>query len=161
MKRTQYEKHGMSYTPEYQAWADMITRCINPNNRRFKDYGGRGISVCDRWKKSFLVFLEDVGKRPNPRMSLDRENNSGNYEPGNVRWVLPILQAANRRTNHLLTVGVTTMSVSEWSRLKGIRRSTIFGRIAAKWPVEFLFCGSKAFKGNEDRYHARRRKSAA
>ncbi len=156
MKRTQYEKHGLSYTPEYIAWACMLDRCANPRNKRFKDYGGRGISVCERWRQSFLAFLEDVGQRPDSKMSLDRIDNSGNYEPGNVRWALPVTQAANRRTNHPLTIGGITMSVTEWARLRGVRRGTVYSRIRAGWPEEHLFSKSFQFKGNQDKYHERR-----
>lgn len=152
MKRKHYEKHGLSDTPEYQAWADMIVRCTNPKNRRFKDYGGRGITVCDKWRRSFLSFLDDVGKRPEARMSLDRENNSGNYEPGNVRWAMPLIQAANRRTNHLLMVGGITMTVSEWARIKGIHRSTIFYRLSENWPAESLFATPERKYSYENTY---------
>ena len=89
--------HGMSYSPEYNAWCQMKERCTNPRNPRWKDYGGRGISVCARWMRSFPAFLADTGGRPSPRHSLGRLKNDGNYEPGNCAWQTPVEQRANRR----------------------------------------------------------------
>lgn len=99
--------HGDSkrggWAPEYRAWVNMITRCHNPNATRYKDWGGRGIGVCNEWRESYVAFLAYVGRRPSPRHSLDRYPNvNGNYEPGNVRWATRIEQARNkRRRNHV------------------------------------------------------------
>ncbi len=142
------ERHGMSYTSEYIAWSGMIDRCVTPTNRRFKDYGGRGVTVCDEWRRSFLSFLADVGFKPEPTMSIDRINNSGNYEPGNVHWASSEVQAANRRTNRLLTVGGVTKTISEWAKAKGMRHSSLSNRVNRGWPEEMLFAPALAFTGN-------------
>lgn len=79
------------------AWLNMKSRCYNKKNRSYKDYGGRGIKVCDRWLNSFETFKEDVGKRPTPKHSIDRMDNNGDYGPNNVKWSTMKEQANNRR----------------------------------------------------------------
>lgn len=94
-------KHGACSSPEdypeYYIWAGMIQRCTNPNNLSWPYYGGRDIRVCDKWRKSFAVFLNDIGRRPAPDLSIDRIDNNGHYEPGNVRWATHHVQMQNRR----------------------------------------------------------------
>lgn len=92
---------GKFTTPEYRAWVNMMTRCYNVKNKSYSDYGGRGVVVCDRWRDSYEAFLSDVGRRPGPRSTLDRIDNEGNYEPGNVRWASYFTQARNRRSTRL------------------------------------------------------------
>lgn len=88
---------GRSKSAEYRAWIAMKNRCLNPNQDRFADYGGRGISVCVRWLKSFENFLSDMGRKPSPLHTLDRKDNNGDYKPSNCRWATPEQQRANQR----------------------------------------------------------------
>ena len=88
-----------STMPEYRIWTGMIARCSNKKAKSYRYYGGRGISVCDRWREDFENFYRDVGQRPSVRHSLDRINNDGNYEPGNVHWATPREQVLNRRNS--------------------------------------------------------------
>lgn len=96
--RQRFTRHGLSRTSIHRCWQSMKDRCENPNNQRYRDYGGRGIRVCDRWRDSFENFLSDMGPKLTPQHSLDRwPNNDGHYEPGNCRWATPMEQRANRR----------------------------------------------------------------
>lgn len=97
-RRCNWNSKQKSSTPEYDAWVSLIQRCTNPKNPRWKDYGGRGIRVCDAWRASFDAFLADVGPRPGPDRSIDRIDNDGHYEPGNIRWSTRSEQQFNRRT---------------------------------------------------------------
>ena len=89
--------HSTQRSPEYLSWAAMKSRCLNSNRKEYPYYGGRGITVCDRWQESFENFLQDMGKRPSKTHSLDRIDNSGNYDPSNCRWATKSEQIANRR----------------------------------------------------------------
>lgn len=128
-------KHGKSKDRLFKVWWAMKERCQYEKNKEWKRYGGRGISVCERWDKSFENFLLDMGPCP-PSYQLDRINNDGNYEPGNCRWVTPKMNANNRRSNRLLTHNGETACISEWSKRTGIPYQNITARLGKGWTVE-------------------------
>jgi hypothetical protein len=122
--------HGMSGSPEYRCWESMIRRCTNPKSTDFKNYGGRGITICDRWRASFEAFYADVGSRPSPDHSLDRYPDvNGNYEPGNVRWATRTDQARNRRSNRIVEIDGEKMSLAEAAERTGTSYSTAKKRL--------------------------------
>lgn len=120
-------------TPEFRAWSAMRNRCTNPRNAAYARYGGRGVSVCSRWRESFWAFLEDMGRRPSPMHSLDRINNDGNYEPGNCRWATRRQQLTNYSRNRYLALGRRTMTLDQWEEETGIDHRTITARLDRGW----------------------------
>jgi len=100
MARLSHGEGATGLTAEYKAWKHMIQRCYDPNCKMRAYYAGRGITVCAEWRKSYVVFLAHVGRRPSPQHSLDRwPDPHGNYEPGNVRWATDTEQARNKCNN--------------------------------------------------------------
>lgn len=125
-------KGGYSRTPEYRTWNTMIQRCHNPNNPKYPDYAGRGISVCDEWRgqDGFLRFLEHVGHRPSREHSIDRIDNDKGYGPGNVRWATRVEQANNTRKNVKIVHNDREGTVQFWSNQTGIPKPTLYNRIS-------------------------------
>lgn len=128
------ELHGMSGSRTYESWGQMFKRCGNPKHSSHVRYGGRGISVCARWK-SFTAFLEDMGERPEGT-SLERIDNNGNYEPGNCRWATKKEQQRNMRSNRLLTHNGRTMCIAEWAETAGISALTLHSRLNIGWTID-------------------------
>lgn len=127
-------------TPEekqklYWVWCDMRYRCTNPKHKQFRDYGGRGITVCDRWQ-SFASFLEDMGTRPDGYM-LERKDNEAGYSPENCVWATRKEQNSNRRNCIYVDCDGATVTLKEYCRRKGIRYRPIVKRIRDRnWPIQ-------------------------
>lgn len=117
-------KHGMKKTRVYRIWSGMIHRC----KHAIGNYGRMGISVCSRWM-DFRNFLDDMGHPPSQSHSIDRINNSGDYEPGNCRWATRCQQARNTSTNTVLEYDGAAMTIAEWSEKTGLKPATICVRI--------------------------------
>jgi len=126
--------HGMSKTRTYRIWSLMLHRCNHPNSPIFQHYGGRGISVCEKWN-TFLGFLEDMGEAPSG-LTLERVDNNLGYYKENCRWASMEDQANNTRKNRYLTANGETLSLARWARRLGVRGATIAGRLGRGWSVE-------------------------
>jgi len=115
----------------------MLNRCRNQNDKDYPRYGGRGITVCERWNE-FANFLADMGECPKG-MTIDRAENAKGYEPGNCHWKTAKQQARNRRNNKLVTINGTTLTAAEWDEKSGFNRGTVARRVSRGWPeVELL-----------------------
>ena len=130
--RERMKTHGATFgrnqTPEYKSWGGMKQRCLNPGNPNYPHYGGRGITICERWRESFEAFLADIGLRPSPQHSIDRIDNNGPYAPDNCRWATRLQQARNQRrrsTAHTIQVDGVDYTVTELAHHLSLSRATV------------------------------------
>lgn len=121
---------------EYQIWIGMKKRCYYHKTNGYENYGGRGISVCERWLHSFKNFYEDMGPRPGNKYKLDRKDNDGNYNPDNCRWATPKESKRNTRFNVFLTHDGKTFCISEWAEKLGVSRNLLWNRKNFGWSDE-------------------------
>jgi hypothetical protein len=141
-------KHGVTHgesdscswraSAEYRTWVKMHGRCRHKTDKRYEQYGGRGIRVCERWA-TYEAFLADVGRRPSAKHSLDRINVNGHYEPGNVRWATQIEQQRNRTNNRHITFRGRTQTLSAWVEELELVRTRVWARLSMGWDVERAF----------------------
>jgi len=129
--------HGLSNDDLYRTWQGMMSRCYNQNNEKYKDYGGRGITVCERWH-DVRNFIEDIISKPE-NVTIDRKNVNGNYEPNNVQWASDKEQQNNKRNNVMVFFEGQKMTVTQAAEKSGIPRTTIFNRINSGKSDEELF----------------------
>lgn len=136
-------KHGGEKSRLYTIWRDMKTRCLNPSAHCFKDYGGRGISICKEWENDFSVFREWAinngydENAPKGQCTIDRIDNNGSYAPDNCRWITQKEQCNNRRNSHLLTYNNENHTIAEWADIKKIPYQTLRRRLfKLDWPIE-------------------------
>lgn len=125
--------HLKTGSVEYTAWINMLSRCYNRNKKDFKNYGGRGITVCERWKE-FENFYADMGNRPD-NTSIDRIDVNGNYEPSNCRWASNLEQARNMRSNRLIEFNGIISSLSEHCSKAGLDYRSVHQRLKRGWNV--------------------------
>lgn len=125
--------HGMSQDRTYKCWSGMIQRCRNPNDHGYKDYGGRGIKICQRWS-SFENFYADMGPRPDG-LSIERKNNDGDYEPSNCKWATGLEQHNNTRRSVRIEWAGKVLTLTQWARERSISKSTLWGRIKKGWSI--------------------------
>ena len=127
---------GNTHHPLANVYTGIVDRCYRGQNSSYSDYGARGIRMCDRWLSDFQAFVDDVGPRPSPQHSLDRIDNGGIYEPGNVRWADRYEQANNKTNNVFLTLHGETRSMAQWAEVLGISPVTLRGRLRRGLPLE-------------------------
>jgi hypothetical protein len=139
--------HGLSraHAETYKVWKDMKSRCYNAKNKDFKDYGARGITVCEEWKDDFGAFFACMGDRPVGK-TIDRERVNEGYSPGNCRWADIFEQANNKRNNHVIEFQGQSKTLAAWSRETGIESSLLRYRLQRGWPLERVFDGTDARK---------------
>lgn len=128
-------RHGFAKTRAYFAWTKMRNRCLDSNDKAYKNYGARGIRICARWINSVENFIADMGECPQG-LSLDRINNDGDYEPSNCRWASRAVQNSNRRGLAHLTFNGVTKTKTQWSAELGIPTSTLNERMKWGWSLE-------------------------
>lgn len=144
-----YTGVAKAHPSERAIWIGMIRRCGDSGHVGFRDYGGRGISVCESWRESFAAFLADMGPRPSPKHSIDRfPNNDGNYEPGNCRWATYTQQARNTRANRIVTWRGETHCISEWAEIVGLPYMTLLFRVRRGWPLDRVFTEATQRRGD-------------
>lgn len=128
-KEAHRKTHGMSEEKVFKTWCKMRARCQNASDKSFKDYGGRGIEVCDRWRNSFENFFADMGHPPTPNHTIERKDNDGPYSPDNCRWATLYEQHLNTRRTVRIAYNGATKCLAEWSRIFGINYATLQYRI--------------------------------
>lgn len=149
--KTKELRHGMSHTRLHHAWQSMIDRCVNPNNKEYANYGGRGIKVCDKWMNNFEAFADwsfanefDM-TAPRDKCTLDRIDVNGNYEPSNCRWADMKTQCRNRRNNVVIECDGESHCLSEWAEILGEPYTKLASRHRRGWsPYEILYGRERA-----------------
>lgn len=133
--------HNLSYTRIYKIYINMKQRCYNKNHNYYRDYGARGIAVCDEWKDDFMSFYDwSMANGYKDNLTIDRINVDGNYEPNNCRWISNKQQQRNKRNTKYVTYKGVTKPLKEWCEILGIKYSTTWNRInILKWSIERAF----------------------
>lgn len=141
--------HRKSHTKIYMIWTSMKARCLNPKNKSYKNYGDRGISVCESWINSFECFEKDMGQRPSPTHSIERIDNNLGYCKKNCKWATPKEQMNNIRKNVFLTYNGKTLSAFEWSKITGFSTDIIRRRKKLGWSDEKTLSKAVRFHPNQ------------
>lgn len=142
LRRGLPRSHGHTTNGEasrtYKSWRLMLSRCYNKNSNRYYRYGGRGITVCDRWRNSFAAFLEDMGERPE-RLTLDRKDNNGPYCKDNCRWATLLEQSRNKSSSKMISYKGETKQLRAWAETLGLGYAMLRSRFMYGWTTERAF----------------------
>lgn len=139
--RNRFTKHGLHNSTIHRIWVQIIGRCYNENNKSFKNYGGRGISVCSEWKKDFQTFYDwSMANGYKKGLTIERIDNNGNYEPSNCCWDTMKKQGNNRRNNKMIEYKGEIKSLAEWCEILNLSYQSVWQRINnLKWSIEDSF----------------------
>lgn len=128
--------HNMSNSSEYSSWESMKSRVLNPKNKHYKNYGGRGIKICENWLNSFESFFKDMGIKPNKKYSLERIDVNGDYEPSNCRWTSRYIQDRNKRNNIHICYNNENFILTDLAKKVNMHPQTLKARLARGLPIE-------------------------
>lgn len=136
-----HQTHCESKTNLHKRWANIKTRCFNLKNKNYKNYGGRGITMCDEWKNDYTKFRDwSLSNGYKPELQIDRINNDGNYEPSNCRWVTNLENSRNKRSSFIITYKGKSKNLVDWAKILKIEKRTLWNRIKKRnWNIEKAF----------------------
>lgn len=147
-----WQKHGLSEKPEYGVWAGIKQRCYNEKEPSYPDYGGRGIAMSDDWKESFEAFYQDMGPRPTPNHTIERNNNNLDYASGNCSWITRKEQASNRRSNIYYELGGEVKTLMQWCEELELKYHTVYARLkrgmSFEEALQFIEYSTITFEGD-------------
>lgn len=129
------KRHGKIKHDLYYVWAGMKKRCENPNHEYYSRYGGRGITICERWQ-NIDNFIEDMNPRPSPKYTIERMDNNKGYSLENCRWATKLEQCSNKSNNRYIEYNNEKLTISQWARKLGINKGTLRDRLDSGWAVE-------------------------
>lgn len=152
-----HARHNGKTTSTYKVWSGMKARCLSPSDKSFSQYGGRGITVCERWL-TFENFLADMGEHP-AGMSIERKDNLGNYEPDNCKWATVTEQNRNKRTSVFIEHNGERRTISHWSEILGVPRSVLRYYIRAGLSIDYAFARCEEVRQRRERGERHRGKA--
>lgn len=138
-RKRAYLSHRLSYTPEYRAWQTMRLRCTESTNPAYPAYGGRGITICDRWLESPAHFIEDMGRKPTPKHEIDRIDNDKGYSKENCRWATRSENDRNRRSTRWVEYHGERRKLADLMEEKKMTDGAVYGRLKAGWSIDRVF----------------------
>ena len=141
------ESSGKKISPEFSVYRGMLRRCYNPHMPDYFRYGGRGITVCARWRESVANFITDMGRRPSKLYTIERKDNNKGYSPDNCCWATVKEQANNRRSSRILVFNGKSKTIAEWSRIVGLDEETLRMRLERGWSCEKALTSSLDNRG--------------